>query len=103
MSKYRHHTSQQLSKTRIDFKSLQEKRYSEVKFHIFDSSKKQLIRLFYSQMIKQQAEKIQEMAAVMNEAALLDEKNASKDMELMSRLKTENEVTFVILFRNGEV
>lgn len=71
MSKYRHHTSQQLSKTRIDFKSLQEKRYSE--------------------MIKQQAEKIQEMAAVMNEAALLDEKNASKDMELMSRLKTENE------------
>lgn len=45
------------------------------------------------QMIKQQAEKIQEMAAVMNEAALLDEKNASKDMELMTRLKTENEVT----------
>ncbi|GLV35186.1 Ionotropic receptor 76b [Carabus blaptoides fortunei] len=70
MSKYRQHTSQQLTKSRIDFKSLQEKRYSE--------------------MIKQQAEKIQEMAAVMNEAALLDEKNASKDMELLTRLKTEN-------------
>lgn len=36
MSKYRQHTSQQLTKSRIDFKSLQEKRYSEVKLLTFD-------------------------------------------------------------------
>lgn len=43
-------------------------------------------------MINQQAEKIQEMAAVMNEAALIDEKSSSQDIELMAKLRTENKV-----------
>lgn len=71
MMKYRQHTNETLMKTRIDFKGFQENKYSEI--------------------IKQQEEKIQNMVAVMNAAALIDEQNANRDVELITKLKTENQ------------
>ncbi|KAF2894238.1 hypothetical protein ILUMI_11931 [Ignelater luminosus] len=71
MSKYRQHTTQQIYKSRINFLALQNDKYNEV--------------------ISKQAEKIQEMAAVMDHAAFIDESQNNENNELMSRLKTENQ------------
>lgn len=80
MSKYREHTSNQIYKTRINFKAFQDHKYSEV--------------------IKQQGEKIQEMAAVMDKAAEIDESNDLQREELVSMLKAENQVrSIAILFQ----
>lgn len=76
MSKYRQHTTQQIYKSRINFLALQNDKYNEV--------------------ISKQAEKIQEMAAVMDHAAFIDESQNNENNELMSRLKTENEVRTII-------
>ncbi|KAF7274170.1 FGFR1 oncogene partner 2 homolog [Rhynchophorus ferrugineus] len=70
MTKYREHTNKQIYKTRIDFKALQDKRYQII--------------------IQQQAEKIQEMAAIMEKAALLDENRDLKFEEILGQLQTEN-------------
>lgn len=72
MSKYRQHTSQQIYKSRINLMLIQEQQYSQI--------------------IKDQAEKIKEMAAVMEGAAFIDESKSCKDEEIMSRLKAENKV-----------
>lgn len=45
---------------------------------------------FSKQIITSQAEKINEMAAVMKTAAALDEENEMKEKELIARLKEEN-------------
>lgn len=73
MSKYRQHTTEQIYKSRINFSKFQNKRYNEI--------------------IKQQAEKIQEMAAIMDQAALIDENRTCRDSEIMSMLKVENKVS----------
>jgi len=71
MSKYREHTSDEIYRTRIDFKALQCQQYNDV--------------------IKQQAEKIQEMAAVMEQAALIDESRAVCHDEVITMLTAENQ------------
>lgn len=71
MSKYREHTTEQIFKSRINFKVLQDERCNEV--------------------IRQQAEKIQEMASVMRQAALIDETMEVREKEVVSMLKTENQ------------
>ncbi|KAK4886945.1 hypothetical protein RN001_003216 [Aquatica leii] len=71
MSKYRQHTAEQIYKSRINFLTLQDHNYNDI--------------------ITKQAEKIQEMAAVMDYAAFLDESQANKDDEVLSKLKTENQ------------
>ncbi|KAJ8919405.1 hypothetical protein NQ315_016498 [Exocentrus adspersus] len=71
MTKYRQHTSEQIYKSKINFKAFQDKKYSEI--------------------IQTQAEKIQEMAAVMDKAALLDESREASEQEIVSMLKTENQ------------
>ncbi|KAF5296263.1 hypothetical protein FQA39_LY12600 [Lamprigera yunnana] len=71
MSKYRQHTNEQIYKSRINFLALQDHNYNDV--------------------ITQQAEKIQEMAAVMDYAAFIDESQANKSNEILSQLKTENQ------------
>lgn len=72
MSKYRQHTTEQIYKSRINFVELQNRRYNEI--------------------IKQQAEKIQEMAIVMDKAATIEEERAFTDEEIVAKLKTENKV-----------
>ncbi|EFA01821.1 FGFR1 oncogene partner 2 homolog [Tribolium castaneum] len=71
MTKYREHTTEEIYKTRIDFKALQDKQYDEI--------------------IKHQAEKIHEMAAVMEQAALIDEDRMVCNEEIIARLKLENQ------------
>lgn len=46
--------------------------------------------LFSTQIITTQAEKINEMAAVMRTAAALDEENELKEKEMLHSLKEEN-------------
>lgn len=77
MSKYREHTSKQIYKTGINFKAFQDYKYSEI--------------------IKQQAEKIQEMAAVMDKAAEIDETSELQREEIVSMLKAENQVWTICL------
>nr|CAI5865174.1 unnamed protein product [Callosobruchus analis] len=71
MSKYREHATEQIEKTRVDFKALQHQKYRRI--------------------IQDQAEKIKEMAAVMNRAAEIDENRQMADNELVSMLKIENQ------------
>ncbi|XP_023024525.1 fibroblast growth factor receptor 1 oncogene partner 2 [Leptinotarsa decemlineata] len=71
MSKYREHTAEQVYKSRINFREFQEKKYNKI--------------------IQQQAEKIQEMAFVMDKAALIDEDRDFREKEVVSMLKVENQ------------
>ncbi|RZC38216.1 FGFR1 oncogene partner 2 -like [Asbolus verrucosus] len=71
MTKYREHTTDEIYKTKLDFKSFQSKQYDEI--------------------IQQQAEKIQEMAAVMKKAALIDENSMVYNEEIIAMLKAENQ------------
>ncbi|CAH1114120.1 unnamed protein product, partial [Psylliodes chrysocephalus] len=71
MSKYRQHTNKEIYRSKINFKAMQEKKYNEI--------------------IQQQAEKIQEMAAVMDKAALIDENVDSREQEVVSMLRIENQ------------
>lgn len=77
MSKYREHASEQIYRSRINFKAFQDKKYDEI--------------------IQKQAEKIQEMAAVMNKAATIDEERNYRDQELVSMLKAENQVKICLV------
>ncbi|CAG9761875.1 unnamed protein product [Ceutorhynchus assimilis] len=71
MTKYREHTGNQIYKSRIDFKTIQEERYQYI--------------------IEQQSDKIAEMAAVMRQAAELDDNRTLKFEESMAKLKLENQ------------
>lgn len=73
MSKYREHTAEQIYRSRINFKAFQDQKYKEI--------------------IQEQAEKINEMAAIMHKAAEVDESKDFKNQEIVSRLKAENQVT----------
>lgn len=70
MSKYRQQTASLLKQWKPDYTSLYNSKYANI--------------------ITSQAEKINEMAAVMKTAAALDEENEIKEKELIARLKEEN-------------
>ncbi|KAF4523073.1 hypothetical protein B566_EDAN003085 [Ephemera danica] len=70
MSKYRQHVSQLVRASNVDFEKLTNHNYTQV--------------------ICRQSDKIAEMAAVMQRAIQLDENNAVKEEELLTRLATEN-------------
>lgn len=72
MSKYRQHTTEQIYKSRINFMELQNERYNDI--------------------IRKQAERIHEMAVVMDKAATIEEERALRDEEIIARLKTEAKV-----------
>lgn len=72
MSKYRKHTTEQIYKSRINFVEFQKQSYNDIAC--------------------KQAEKLHEMAIVMDQAATVEEERALRDEEIMSRLKTENKV-----------
>lgn len=80
MTKYRQHTSEQIYRSKINFKAFQDKKYSEI--------------------IQNQAEKIQEMAAVMDKAALIDEDKDLREQEIVSMLKVENQVHMCWITQN---
>lgn len=73
MFKYRQHTNEQIYKSKINFNSIQN---NNVKYH---------------NIIKSQAEKIREMASVMQKAALIDDENEHISEDLLRKLKIENE------------
>lgn len=64
---------------------------SEADFNVFVLKALQDKR--YQFIIQQQAEKIQEMAAIMEKAALLDEDKDLKFEQAVGQLQTENKVT----------
>ncbi|XP_026467632.1 FGFR1 oncogene partner 2 homolog [Ctenocephalides felis] len=70
MTKYRQHTTYQMRKTKIDFSLVQNEEQE--------------------QLIKQQANKIQEMVYIMQKAANIDEEASNQDQEQLCRLTTEN-------------
>ncbi|XP_032668278.1 FGFR1 oncogene partner 2 homolog [Odontomachus brunneus] len=70
MSKYRQQTASLLRLSKTDFSSLHNSKYANI--------------------ITSQAEKINEMAAVMKTAAALDEENELKEKEAFQSLKEEN-------------
>ncbi|CAD6208026.1 GSCOCG00010301001-RA-CDS [Cotesia congregata] len=79
MSKYRQHTASLIKSNKINLSSIYNARYANVSYFIF-------------QIITNQAEKINEMAAVMRVAANLDEECELKYKENLSKLKAENNV-----------
>ena len=46
-------------------------------------------------LLQDRADKICEMASVMNQSIQIDEERYAKEQELMSRLLTENKVSFI--------
>ncbi|XP_066999705.1 FGFR1 oncogene partner 2 homolog isoform X2 [Anabrus simplex] len=70
MSKYRQQVTQLVGNSKLDLSNLYSNKYSKI--------------------ICEQADKICEMAAVMERAAEIDEKRALEEQELISRLTTEN-------------
>jgi SIKE family len=72
MTKYREHTQREILRTKLDYQP-------DFK-HIHKEN----------EVIQKQAEKIQEMAAVMQRAITIDEEKANKENEILSRLITEN-------------
>lgn len=74
MQKYREHTQTQIKETQIDFTAVSSKREQERQ----------------NEIIRQQAEKINEMAAVMRQACQMDEEKVNKEYEYLNQLITEN-------------
>jgi len=74
MQKYREHTQQQIKETKIDFTGIQ--------------SARELAH--QTDVIRRQAEKINEMAAVMRKACDVDEDKVNKEHEYLSQLVIEN-------------
>ncbi|KAH1019820.1 hypothetical protein HUJ04_009582 [Dendroctonus ponderosae] len=70
MSKYREHTNERIYRSKIDLKAVQNQRYQSI--------------------IQQQADKIKEMAAVMQRAAALDDDSMLGYQEMVSKLSAEN-------------
>ena len=50
---------------------------------------------FLLKLLQDRADKICEMASVMNQSIQIDEERYAKEQELMSRLLTENKVSFI--------
>lgn len=70
MQKYREHTQRQIRETKINFTAIQDVRQSEI--------------------IQKQAQKIEEMAAVMRKASEIGEDKVNTELEYLSQLVTEN-------------
>lgn len=94
MSKYRSHTGQLLSSSRLDLSLLNNEHQNKVRsFYKYN-----FIALCFTtikfglQIIEAQTEKINEMAAVMMEAANCVEKEETHLEEIITRLKIENQV-----------
>ena len=51
--------------------------------------------IFLLKLLQDRADKICEMASVMNQSIQIDEERYAKEQELMSRLLTENKVSFI--------
>ena len=52
---------------------------------------------FLFQLLQERADKICEMASVMQKSVQIDEENQAREQELMSRLITENKVSLITL------
>lgn len=76
MTKYREHTQSKILNTKVNF------------VEVF--SKHQQFNEQKDEVIRQQTQKIQEMAAVMQRASQLDEEKFNQDQEFLSKLITEN-------------
>ncbi|XP_055597807.1 FGFR1 oncogene partner 2 homolog [Uranotaenia lowii] len=76
MSKYREHTQAKILNTKINFVEAFNK-------HQQNAERK-------DEMIRQQTQKIQEMAAVMQRASQIDEEKFYQEQEFLSKLMTEN-------------
>ena len=51
-------------------------------------------------MLQERADKICEMANVMQKSIQIDEENMAKEQELMARLVTENKVSLFLFFKS---
>lgn len=89
MSKYRQHISQLVKNSQIDFEKLAKKELAQVWNFCNCYCCCWLFRL---QKTVEQADKINEMTAVMQHALKLDEEDSNKDKELFAQLITENKV-----------
>lgn len=76
MTKYREHTQSKILNTKVNF--------------VEAFSKHQQFNEQKDEVIRQQTQKIQEMAAVMQRASQLDEEKFNQDQEFLSKLMTEN-------------
>lgn len=76
MSKYREHTQSKILNTKVNF--------------VEAFSKHQQFTERKDEMIRQQTQKIQEMAAVMQRASQIDEEKFNQEQEFLSKLITEN-------------
>lgn len=76
MSKYREHTQSKILNTKVNF--------------VEAFSKHQQFNEQKDEVIRQQTQKIQEMAAVMQRASQLDEEQLNQEQEYLSKLMTEN-------------
>lgn len=76
MSKYREHTQSKILNTKVNF--------------VEAFSKHQQFSERKDEVIRQQTQKIQEMAAVMQRASQLDEEKFHQEQEFLSKLITEN-------------
>lgn len=78
MTKYREHTQNLVIKSRVTIGDFMDTQKNEI--------------------IQNQANKIEEMAAVMQKASSVDEENMNKENEHLSQLMTENKVRFLKIF-----
>lgn len=76
MTKYREHTQSKILNTKVNF--------------VEAFSKHQQFNEQKDEVIRQQTQKIQEMAAVMQRASKLDEEKLNQEQEYLSKLITEN-------------
>lgn len=76
MSKYREHTQSKILNTKMNF--------------VEAFSKHQQFSERKDELIRQQTQKIQEMAAVMQRASKIDEEKFNQEQEFLSKLMTEN-------------
>lgn len=79
MTKYREHTQSKILNTKVNF--------------VEAFSKHQQFNEQKDEVIRQQTQKIQEMAAVMQRASQLDEEKFNQEQEFLSKLITENKVS----------
>lgn len=105
MSKYREHTQLALNNSKLNFQELfrgETEKSMVCTYHQFfiwisgtERGKPITINVFILQIIQRQEEKIQEMIAIMQKAASLDdgdfEQNLKRDRENISRLIVENQ------------
>lgn len=86
MTKYREHTQSKILNTKVNF--------------VEAFSKHQQFNEQKDEVIRQQTQKIQEMAAVMQRASQLDEEKFNQEQEFLSKLITENKVSSISQEKN---